>query len=154
MIALKEHIDSLKQQLRDKQFIIESLLANLQRHSYNTSLSNGNQNLVKKHEGIIDLLCPAEVDDSFESIKDITESIENNKEGFQTNKRTIGNNTNGKNIVRRTKNGNLTNKTSKENQSCDNSRASLQDQTKHMQSSIKLGNNRPNATARKDDAPE
>ena len=151
---MKEHIDSLKQQLRNKHFVIESLLANLQHYSYNTSLSNGNQNLVKKHEGNIDFLCPAEVDDSFESIKDITESIENNKEGFQTNKRTIGNNTNGKNIVRRTKNGNLTNKTSKENQSCDNSRASLQDQTKHMQSSIKLGNNRPNATARKDDTPE
>ena len=99
------------------------------------------------------MLCP-EVDDSFESIKDITELIENNKEGFQTNERTIGNNTNGKNIVSRTKNGNLTNKTSKENQNCDNSRASLQDQTKHMQSSINLGNNRPNATARKDDTPE
>ena len=108
---------------------------------------------VKKHEDNIDLLCP-EVDDSFESIKDITELIENNKEGFQTNERTIGNNTNGKNIVSRTKNGNLTNKTSKENQNCDNSRVSLQDQTKHMQSSIKLGNNRPNATARKDDTPE
>ena len=48
VIALKEHIDSLKQQLRDKQFIIESLLANLQRHSYNNFLSNGNQILVKK----------------------------------------------------------------------------------------------------------
>ena len=31
--ALKEHIDSLKRQLRDKQFIIDSLLANLQHHS-------------------------------------------------------------------------------------------------------------------------
>ena len=33
VVALKEHIVSLKQQLRDKQFIIESLLANLQHHS-------------------------------------------------------------------------------------------------------------------------
>ena len=99
VIALNEHIDSLKQQLRDKQFIIESLLANLQYHSYNTSHSNGNQNLVKKREDNIDLLCPEEVDDLFESIKEITESIENNKEGFQTDKRTIGNNTSGKTIV-------------------------------------------------------
>ena len=57
---------------------------------------------VKKHEDNIDLLCP-EVDDSFESIKGITELIENNKEGFQTNERTIGNNTNGKNIVSKPK---------------------------------------------------
>ena len=66
VIALNEHIDSLKQQLRDKQFIIESLIANLQHHSYNTSHSNGNQNLVKKREDNIDLLCPEEVDDLFE----------------------------------------------------------------------------------------
>ena len=71
-IALKKHIDSLKQQLGDKQFITESLLANLQHHSYHASLSNGNQILVKKHEENIDLLWP-EVDDSFESINEITE---------------------------------------------------------------------------------
>ena len=96
------------------------------------------------------MFCPAEVHDSFESIKGIKESIENNKEGFQTDKRTIGNNTNGKNIISTNINGNTTNKISKENQSRDNSRASLQDQAKQMQSSIKLGNNRPNTTARKD----
>ena len=43
---------------------------------------------------------------------------------------------------------------SKENQSCDKSCASLQDQTKQKQSSINLGNNQPNATASKDDTPE
>ena len=48
--ALKEHIDSLKRQLRDKRFIIESLLANLQRHSDNTFLGSENQILVKKHK--------------------------------------------------------------------------------------------------------
>ena len=48
VIALKVHIDSLKRQLRDKHFIIESLLANLQRHSHNTSISSGKQILVKK----------------------------------------------------------------------------------------------------------
>ena len=32
--------DSLKPHLRDKQFIIESLVANLQHHSHNTSLSS------------------------------------------------------------------------------------------------------------------
>ena len=122
---MKEHIDSLKQQLRNKHFVIESLLANLQHHSYNISLSNGNQNLVKKHKDNIDLLCPAEVDDSFELIKDITESTENNKEGFQKDKMTNGNNINGKNIVSTNKNGNSTNKISNENQSCDNSGTSL-----------------------------
>ena len=61
VIALKEYKDSLKQQLRDKQFITESLLANLQHHSYSTSLSNENQILVKKQEDNIDLLCPAEI---------------------------------------------------------------------------------------------
>ena len=99
------------------------------------------------------MLCPAEVNDSFESIKEIAESIEN-EQGFPTDKRTIGNNTNGKNIISTNINGNTTNKISKENQSCDNSRASLQDQIKQVQSSIKLGNNRPNTTARKDDTPE
>ena len=69
--ALKEHIDSLKRQLRDKQFIIESLLANLQHHYYNNSLSSGNQILIqKKRKENIDLLGP-EVD-SFKSIKEIT----------------------------------------------------------------------------------
>ena len=70
--------------------------------------------------------------------------------GQLTGKRPVSNNTNGKTNI----NGNSTNKTSKGNQSWDNSRASLQDQTKQMQSSIKLGNNRPNATARKDDIPK
>ena len=88
------------------------------------------------------MLCPAEIDDSFGSIKEITESIENNNEGFQTDKRAIGNN------------GNYTNKVCRENQSCDHSRASLRDQTKQMPSPIKLGNNRPNATAWKDVTPE
>lgn len=70
--ALKEHIDSLKRQLRDKQFIIDSLLANLQHHYYNNSLSSGNQILIqKKRKENIDLLGP-EVDDSFKSIKEIT----------------------------------------------------------------------------------
>ena len=70
--ALKEHIDSLKRQLRDKQFIIESLLANLQHHYYNNSLTSGNQILIqKKRKENIDLLGP-EVDDSFKSIKEIT----------------------------------------------------------------------------------
>ena len=211
IIALKKHIDSLKQQLGDKQFITESLSANLQHHSYHASLSNGNQILVKKHEKNIDLLWPEvddsfesineitesiennkegfqtdkgkignntngknigsknvnsnssnkiskllwpEVDDSFESINEITESIENNKEGFQTDKGKIGNNTNGKNIGSKNVNSNSSNKISKENQSCKNSRASLQDQTKQMQSSIKLSHNRPNTTAWKDNTPE
>ena len=153
IIALKKHIDSLKQQLGDKQFITESLSANLQHHSYHASLSNGNQILVKKHEKNIDLLWP-EVDDSFESINEITESIENNKEGFQTDKGKIGNNTNGKNIGSKNVHSNSSNKISKENQSCKNSRASLQDQTKQMQSSIKLSHNRPNTTAWKDNTPE
>ena len=65
VIALKEHTDSLKRQIRDKQFIIESLLANLQHHPYNTSFSSGNQILVKKRKENIDLPCP-ELDDSFE----------------------------------------------------------------------------------------
>ena len=100
------------------------------------------------------MLCPAEIDDSFGSIKEITESIKNNNEGFQTDKRAIGNNTNGRNIVSTNINGNYTNKVCRENQSCDHSRASLRDQTKQMPSPIKLGNNRPNATAWKDVTPE
>ena len=99
------------------------------------------------------MLCPEE-HDSIESIKEITESIKNSKEGFQIDKMTIGNNINGKNIVITNINSNSTNKVSKENQSCDNSIASLQDQTKQMQSSIELGNNRLNATVWKDDTPE
>ena len=65
----------------DKQFVNESLLANLQHHTHNTSFSSENQIVVKKRKENIDLLC-AEVDDSFESIKEITESIENSKEDF------------------------------------------------------------------------
>ena len=74
--ALKEHVDSQKRQLRDKQLIIESLLANLQHHPQNNSLSSGDQILVKKRKENINLLNP-EVDDSFELVKEITESIEN-----------------------------------------------------------------------------
>ena len=48
----KQHIDSLKQQLRDKQFIIELILANLQHRSYNTTVSTGIQVLVKKRTKI------------------------------------------------------------------------------------------------------
>lgn len=43
--ALKERIDSMKQQPQDKHFIIESLLANLQHRPRNTSVSSGNPNL-------------------------------------------------------------------------------------------------------------
>ena len=118
------------------------MLANLQHHSHNTSLSSGNQILVKKCKENIDFLCP-DVDDLFESIKEATESIENSNEMFETDKRTIGNNANGNNIVSTNINGCSTNKISKGNQSCDNSRASVQDQTKQKQLSIKLGNNRP-----------
>ena len=117
--ALKEHIDSMKRQLRDKQFIIESLLGNLQHYSHNTSFSNGNQSLVTKRKENIELLCP-EVDDSFKSTKEITELIEKSNEDFQTDKRTIDNNENGNNILNTNINGNSTNKISKENQSCDN----------------------------------
>ena len=42
----------------------------------------------------------------------------------------IGNNANGNHIVSTKINGNATNKISKENQGCDNSRASIQNQTK------------------------
>ena len=116
--ALKEHIDSLKQQLRDKQFIIESLLGNLQHYSHNTSISNENQSLVTKRKENIELLCP-EVDDSFESTKEITELIEKSNEDFQIDKRTIDNNANSDNILNTNINGNSANKISKENQSCD-----------------------------------
>ena len=81
--ALKEHMDSFKRQLRDKRFILESLLVNLQHYSHNTPVSSGNQILVKKRKENIDLLCP-DVDDSFESIKEMTESIEKRNEDFQT----------------------------------------------------------------------
>ena len=138
--ALKEHIDSLKRQLRNKQFIIELLLANLQHHSENNSLSNGDQILVKKRQKNINLLSP-EVGDSFKSIKEIIESIENNKEDFKIDKRTIDNNANVDNIVSTNINGNSTNKVSKENQNCDSSCGSIMDQTKQKQSLIKLCNN-------------
>ena len=69
--ALKEHIDSLKQQLRDKQFITESLLANLQHHSQNNSFSSGDQILVKKRKENMNLLS-LELHNSFKSIKEIT----------------------------------------------------------------------------------
>ena len=62
-----------------------------------------------------------EVDDSFKSVKEISELIENSKY-FKTNKRTIDNNANGDNIVSTNINGNLTNKVSKKNQSCDSLR--------------------------------
>ena len=62
-------------------FVNESLLANLQHHTHNTSFSSENQTAVKKRKENIDFLY-AEVDDSFESIKEITESIENSKEDF------------------------------------------------------------------------
>ena len=52
VFGLKEHIDSLKQQLRDKLFIIESLLANLQHYSYNNPFSNENHILVKNTKTI------------------------------------------------------------------------------------------------------
>ena len=42
--ALKERIDSMKQQFQDKHFIIESLLAKLQHRSCNSPVSSGNQN--------------------------------------------------------------------------------------------------------------
>ena len=113
--ALEEHIDSLKQQIRDKQFTIESLLANLQNHCHNTFRSSENQILVKKRKENIDLLSP-EADDSFKSIKEITESIENSNEDFNTDEMTIDNNTNYKNIASTNINGNSTNKISNENQ--------------------------------------
>lgn len=49
VIALKEPIN---RQLRDKQFIIGSLLMNLQHHSHINSLSGGKQILVKKTKKI------------------------------------------------------------------------------------------------------
>ena len=49
VIALKEPIN---RQLRDKQFIIGSLLVNLQHHSHINSLSGGKQILVKKTKKI------------------------------------------------------------------------------------------------------
>ena len=54
-----------------------------------------------------------EVDYSFKSIKEITESIENCKEDFKTDKRTIDNNANGDNIGSTNINGNSTNKVSR-----------------------------------------
>ena len=43
---------------------------------------------LKKRKENIDLLCP-EADDSFESIKEITESIENSDGNFQTTQMVI-----------------------------------------------------------------
>ena len=57
-----------------------------------------------------------EADDSFKSIKEITESIENSNEDFNTDEITIDNNTNYKNIASTNINGNSTNKISNENQ--------------------------------------
>ena len=96
-LVLKEHIDSLKRQLSDKHFIIEWLLANLQHHSHNTSLSSGDQISIKNPKKV-DLVC-AKVDNSTLLITEITESIEKSTEEFKTDKRIIGNNANGKNIV-------------------------------------------------------
>ena len=75
-------------------------------------------------------------------------------EDFKTDKRTVDSNANGDNIVSTNINGNSTNKVSKEYQSCDSSRASIQNQPKQKQSSIRLSNNRHNATAWKDDTPK
>ena len=97
-LVLKEHIDSLKRQLSDKHFITERLLANLQHHSHNTSLSSGDQISIKNPQKNIDLVC-AKVDNSTLLITEITESIEKSTEEFKTDKRIIGNNANGKNIV-------------------------------------------------------
>ena len=95
---MKEHIDSLKRQLSDKHFIIEWLLANLQHHSHNTSPSSGDQISIKNPPKNIDLV-RAKVDNSTLLITEITESIEKSTEEFKTDKRIIGNNANGKNIV-------------------------------------------------------
>ena len=51
-------------------------------------------------------------------------------------------------------NGNLTNKISRENQSYDSLRASVQEQAKEKQWPKKLGNNQPKATAWKDGTSE
>ena len=48
--ALKERIDSMKQQFQDKHFIIESLLAKLQHRPSNSSANSGNQNFGKKRK--------------------------------------------------------------------------------------------------------
>ena len=103
------------------------------------------------------------------SITEITESIDNSNGDSKIDERIIDNDADGNNVVSTNINGNSTNKNSKENQSCDSSRASIQDQTnqscdssrasiqdqtKQQQSPIKLGNNRPNATAWKVDTPE
>ena len=101
---MKEHIDSLKRQLKDKQFIIESLLADLQHRSRNTTRGSGNQVLVKMQRSYRFL--SLEVDDSFKSIKEIRESIENSNEDLKTGKKTSGSNANGNNIVSTKINGN------------------------------------------------
>lgn len=88
----------MKRQLRNKQFIIESLLENLQHCSHNNSVRSGNQILDKKRKENIDLISP-DVDDPFKPITEITESIENSNEEFKTDKRTIDNKANRNNIV-------------------------------------------------------
>ena len=47
--ALKEHINSLKGQLRNKRFIMESLIPNLQHRYHATIVSSRNQILGKMH---------------------------------------------------------------------------------------------------------
>ena len=88
-----------------------------------------------------------EVDDSFKSIMEITESIEINNKDFKTDKRTIG-------TKKHKHKWQFTNKISRENESCDSSLASIQEKTKEKQWPKKLGNNQPKATARKDDTSE
>ena len=92
-----------------------------------------------------------EVDYSFNSI---TKSIENSNEDFETDKKTNGNNANGNNITSTNISGNWNNKIRKENQSCDSSFASIQEQKKGKQLSKKLSNNRSSSTAWKDDTSE
>ena len=67
---------------------------------------------------------------------------------------TICNIANGNHVVSTNINGNLTNKISRKDQICDSWRARAQEQTKEKLSSKQIGNNRPNATAWKDDTPE
>ena len=68
-----------------------------------------------------------DVDDSFKSVIEITESIEYSNEELKTDKKTIGNNANGNNIVSKNINDKSTNEISKETQNCDSSRASIQE---------------------------
>ena len=95
-----------------------------------------------------------EVDYSFNWIIEITESIENSNEDFKTDKKANGNNSKGNNIASTNISGNWNNKISKENQSCDSSLASIQEQNKGKQLSKKLSNNRSSTYAWKDDTSE